>query len=209
MSLSHEVADEWLLLSTCIARMSELHPIYASYPGYARRDLENAIRAGRALLRGQRLGPADSSRELIRAPITAKHRLDLIHNSVSERRPGPYGDTVLFRNVESNWNRVEEYLRVRATEQWPLEKRSARASDAQQRLERPARGPIQGTTGFQDLDRKLFPRMMKLIESGEARSPYGAALILSQEIAGSGTIENKAKRVSAMYRKEHASVRRR
>jgi hypothetical protein len=43
MADKHEEPEEWLLLSRCVARMGELHPVYRSYPGYARRDLEAAI----------------------------------------------------------------------------------------------------------------------------------------------------------------------
>ena len=35
--------NDWILLSTCVARMGELHSVYREYPGYARRDLEAAI----------------------------------------------------------------------------------------------------------------------------------------------------------------------
>jgi len=63
------------------------------------------------------------------------------------------------------------------------------------------RGPAPGTTGFASQDRKLFPKMQKKIDNGEARSPHSAAMQLIGEIAGGGSPESKAKRVSARYRK--------
>jgi hypothetical protein len=65
------------------------------------------------------------------------------------------------------------------------------------------RGPVGGTTGLQVSDRKIFPSIENLIASGKAFSAYGAALKLHKDIAGTGSPENKAKRVSARYRKEH------
>jgi hypothetical protein len=64
------------------------------------------------------------------------------------------------------------------------------------------RGPEYGTTGYQALDRKAFPRMKRLIKEGKARSAYGAALKLTNELAGDGTPESKAKRVATLYHKE-------
>jgi hypothetical protein len=51
------------------------------------------------------------------------------------------------------------------------------------------RGPRHGTTGFRDADRKLFPEISKLIDTGQQRSPYGAALVLADQkkIAGTAT----------------------
>jgi hypothetical protein len=69
------------------------------------------------------------------------------------------------------------------------------------------RGPRQHTTGYETSDRKLFPRIKELISSGKARSPHSAALMLSDDIAGGGTSESKAKRLSARYRKEHPDIR--
>jgi hypothetical protein len=70
------------------------------------------------------------------------------------------------------------------------------------------RGPQEGTTGYKNSDRKLFRRMKKLIDSGATRSAYGAALELAGQIAGSNTsAQSKAKRVSALYRKEYAERR--
>ena len=42
-----KLEGEWLLLSVAVARMGELSPIYRTFPGYACRDLEIAIRARR------------------------------------------------------------------------------------------------------------------------------------------------------------------
>jgi hypothetical protein len=65
------------------------------------------------------------------------------------------------------------------------------------------RGPRQKTTGYEASDRKLFPRVKKLISSGEARSAHGAARIIADKISGPGTPESRAKRLSARYREEN------
>src|SRR5215470_6781411 len=64
------------------------------------------------------------------------------------------------------------------------------------RANRLPRGPRRGTTGFQDADRRLLPKMRKLIETGQARSPYSAGLLLVDRglIPGNATRETKAKR---------------
>jgi hypothetical protein len=113
------VADDWLLLFTCVERMAELHPIYRSYPGFARRDLESAIRAGRCRLRGRRPGQSDDLPTAIAMRITFRHRLDLSHNTLTER--SHHFGSLLFRDVEIEWNSVVEYLRARAAESWPTE----------------------------------------------------------------------------------------
>jgi hypothetical protein len=71
------------------------------------------------------------------------------------------------------------------------------------------RGPELGTTGLREADRKVFAEIVERIRSGGARSPYGAALAMAREgtIAGNGTPESKAKRVSALYRRERGSLR--
>jgi hypothetical protein len=70
------------------------------------------------------------------------------------------------------------------------------------------RGPRSGATGYRDADRKMFPRISRLIKKGEARSPYGAALMLADQLAGTRKPENRAKRVSARYRKEYGAINR-
>jgi len=105
-----ETGDEWVLLSTAIAGMGELHHDYRLYPGLARRDVERAIRADRLKLRGD-----DWKKEKvpISGPITAQHDLDLVYNNLSERKPGPspLNRQVLFRNVEVEWISTANYLR--------------------------------------------------------------------------------------------------
>jgi hypothetical protein len=66
------------------------------------------------------------------------------------------------------------------------------------------RGPKPGKTGLQEADRKLFAEIKRLLETGQAQSPYGAALTLADRLPGrKNTLpESKAKRVSALYRKE-------
>jgi hypothetical protein len=121
MAGSLERGGEWLLLSTAVARMSELHPKYQSQPGYANSDLETAIRADRVSLRGRPAGAIDHPPELFVEPITNNHRLNLIHNSLSARGRGSMGDNVLFRNVEVEWGGAEDYLRKLALARWPLQ----------------------------------------------------------------------------------------
>jgi hypothetical protein len=111
-----EGGDEWILLSTAIARMSELHPAYRSHPGYARRDLENAIRADRAILRGRSTGALDDPPVVITWPVTSRQELDLFHNTLSERRPGPLGGVTLFRDAQIEWTGIARYLRAFAVE---------------------------------------------------------------------------------------------
>lgn len=118
MGLDLQKPDEWLYLSTCVARMSELNAGYSTYPGYARRDLETAIRAGRAILRGLRSGMEDQPPEVFNMPVTARHRLDLTHDTLSERKRGPLGYIAVLRHVEINWTRIEKYLQARANELW-------------------------------------------------------------------------------------------
>ncbi|MDE2284433.1 MAG: hypothetical protein KGK33_07450 [Hyphomicrobiales bacterium] len=66
------------------------------------------------------------------------------------------------------------------------------------------RGPRRGTTGYQSSDRKQFAHIEKLMQSGAARSAYGAALQLFDQgkIKGNSRI-SAAKRVSALFRREN------
>ena len=115
------MADEWLLLDTAVARMSELHPTYRRLMGLARRDLENMIQARRAKLRGRKPDAPHDPPQAI-SEISNRHRLDLFHNAVYERRPGtrPWGgDEVLFRDVEIEWTRAARYLRTHAVPALP------------------------------------------------------------------------------------------
>jgi hypothetical protein len=69
------------------------------------------------------------------------------------------------------------------------------------------RGPTQDTTGYKAADRKFFPSISRMLKSGDARSAYGAALKLADKLAGTGTPESKAIRVSKQYRLEHSKNR--
>jgi len=68
-----------------------------------------------------------------------------------------------------------------------------------------ARGPRMGTSGYGEHDRRAFPEIERLIRSGKAGSPFGAALLLAKRnrLAGRGTVESIAKRTSDRYRREH------
>jgi len=63
------------------------------------------------------------------------------------------------------------------------------------------RGPLPKTTGYQDRDLKLCPHIKRLVDSGQARSGHDAAMQLGRagKIPGTGSLENKAKRVSQRY----------
>jgi hypothetical protein len=69
------------------------------------------------------------------------------------------------------------------------------------------RGPERGATGYREADRQVLDEIRKLIESGKERSAYGAALTLAHRIAGHGTPDSKAKRISALYRMERGERR--
>ena len=100
-------AEDWILLSTAVARMAELHPAYRTYPGYARRDLEKMIRADRARLRDSATEPPLP----ISGPITSRNDVDLLHNRIRERRPGPTGSNwPLFCIVQIEWNTAAVHL---------------------------------------------------------------------------------------------------
>jgi hypothetical protein len=64
-------------------------------------------------------------------------------------------------------------------------------------------GPRRGASGYASADRKHFPAIRKLIKKGEARSVYGAALMLAEQ----GTIKgaspkSAAQRVTSLYKRE-------
>jgi hypothetical protein len=109
---------EWIPLSMAVARMSELHPVYRSHPGYARRDLESAIRAGRARLRGRRFRVPDSPPVPITESLSERYQLDLHHNAFSRRIPGPLSRETLFWEVEIEWTSIASSLRAFALELW-------------------------------------------------------------------------------------------
>jgi hypothetical protein len=113
-----ENGEEWISLSMAVARMSELHPVYRTYPGYAHRDLESAIRAGRARLRGRRFQVADSPPVSITERLSERYLLDLHYNAFSRRIPGPLGRETLFWEVEIEWSSVAGSLRAFALELW-------------------------------------------------------------------------------------------
>jgi hypothetical protein len=68
------------------------------------------------------------------------------------------------------------------------------------------RGPQPGTTGYSASDRTLFPEIDELTRTGQARSPFDAALQLARQgkvkVRGPGTPESRAKRVATRYRRE-------
>jgi len=99
------------LLSTAVVRMAELSPTYRSYSGLAHRDLEKAIRADRVELRGHAIGARAGSPVTIPRPLSPRYEVNLHHNTVLLKRPGPSGAELLFRDVEIEWTGAAEYLR--------------------------------------------------------------------------------------------------
>lgn len=111
---------EWILLSEAVARMAEISPVYRSYPGRARDELERAIKARRVPLRGRPPGFRDEAPRLISMPITPAHELKWDRNSLVEReRRRGHGATLIFEDVELNWPPTAEYLRSLTPEATP------------------------------------------------------------------------------------------
>jgi hypothetical protein len=206
MGLGPQSPDEWLLLSTCIARMGELNPVYRSHLGYARRDLETAIRAGRAMLRGHRPGVADQPPEVFDEQITARHRLDVIYDTLSERKRGPSGDVVVLRQAEIEWTAIKEYLRTEANKSWPIdESRKTPYSPILLNKKVQRRGPSPGTVDrYGDSDKALFQDIKRIMRL-ERKSVHAAALDLARadKVQGHGTSESRAKRLAKRFRREY------
>ena len=103
-----------------------------------------------------------------------------------------FRDAVDRFNDPNDFARILKHIIVRTTdfEQWLRKANKSR------------RGPEYETTGYHASDRKALRRMSRLIKEGKARSAYGAALKLADELAGDGTPQSKAKRVATLYRKE-------
>jgi hypothetical protein len=213
MVTDRPLPNDWILLHTCIARMGELHAFYRSFRGYAERDLEAAVRAGRAALRGCRPGRADHPPETIGAPITARHRLDMVHNALGERRPGPSDHSVLlFRDVEIEWNAIKEYLQAGAAKCWPaggIQKRRQREGlkEAKGAKKTRSRGPLPGTIDrYGKADKKLFPAIEKMIQEGYTVESAALALARNNRVQGVGTPESRATRLAKRFRKYQNSL---
>jgi hypothetical protein len=183
--------SEWLLLSTAVARMGEVSPIYRTFPGYACRDLEIAIRVRRVPIRGRstlshRIPPA-----IIDWPVDSSHRLDLVHDTLSQR--ARHDDVTLFLSVEVKWTKeLSAYLRTIAADL--LQGTTAvRATGTGQR------GPV----GQSEADRLLFPEIERLLRDHPGISSHAALKLVDEgKVAGGGSRENKAKRLTARSRKE-------
>jgi hypothetical protein len=109
---------EWILLSTAVVRMGTLHPNYFTWPGHARGDLEKVIRAGLAIIRGRRAGYLHKPPILIKEPVTATDRLDLVHNTFVKQARGLRDSGTLFRDVEIRWASVVPHLRSMTEARW-------------------------------------------------------------------------------------------
>lgn len=113
-----ESPDEWLLLCVAVARMGTLHPNYFTWSGHARGDLEKVIRAGLAIMRGRRAGYLHKPPILIKEPVIATDRLDLVHNTFVNQTRGLRDSGTLFRDVEIRWTSVVPHLRPMAEARW-------------------------------------------------------------------------------------------
>jgi hypothetical protein len=194
-----KLEGEWLLLSTAVARIGELSPIYRTFPGYACRDLEIAIRARRVPIRGR---STSSSSYTIRPaiidwPVDSSHRLDLVHDTLSQR--ARHDDVTLFLSVEVKWTKkLSAYLRTIAADllQGTTAVRAPTGTGH--------RGPVPGTVGQSEADRLLFPEIERLLRDHPGMSSHAAALKLVDDgkVAGGGSRESKAKRLNARFRKE-------
>ena len=119
--------------------------------------------------------------DAVASPTTYRGWLNDILGYTADRRFDPGRIAHTFRKIMVRHSDFESWLR---------------------KTKQGRRGPKPNSTGYQCRDRKLFPQIERLINSGRAQSPHGAALRIVSKIAGSGTAESKAKRVSALYRKE-------
>jgi hypothetical protein len=153
-----ESGSDWILLSTAVARMSELHSVYRSHTGYALRDLETAIRAGRAVLRGSWTGAPDQPLVPVTEPLAAK--LDLHHNTLSRRtRPGPLGYETVFRNVQIEWIGLAQCIRANALALWGADHSSDTSLERADKSPQPAAisADHSGDTGLERADKSLQP----------------------------------------------------
>ena len=202
MAPAHSGSD-WVLLSTAVARMGELDPLYIKHTGAARNALDRAIFAGRMSLSGRPIGERD--RQPIEGLISSEHRLDLIRDTIRKRgvRP-PYEDTILFLDVQIEWSGAAAYLRRQARRaQHDVSIRSHRIRTG------PAtgpkrRGPAPGSVDrYGKADRALFPKIDRMV-SKQQKSVHAAALILAEQglVPGDGTELSKAIRLARLYRKQ-------
>jgi hypothetical protein len=132
-------------------------------------------------LRPSNLDLAERPNPVASPSITYGDWLNGILHAVVSRRFDPNSVAHIFRNIIVRYSDFESLLRKGNIG---------------------GRGPKPGDTGLKSADRKLFPQLKRLIKRGKARSPYGAALTLADKIGGEGTRESRAKRASALYRKE-------
>jgi len=196
-------AIEWVSLCEAVARLQNLWGIHLSIAeGIVRSVLQGGEVEVRGVARDQ-LVP-----QIITEQIRSALRSALFPNFLG---------SLDWRDIEIDWNGLVKHGRklvprwINVTEPPVRPKgssrqrvRAARARDlaAQVKLKKQERGPKRGETGFQASDRKLFSQISEKIKNGKARSPYGAALLLADQIAGDGTPGSKARRISALYRKE-------
>ena len=120
---------DWILLSTAVVRMTELSPTYRLRPGLAHRDLEYAIGADRVELHGHPIGARAGPPVAVPRPISPRYEVNLHHNTILLRRPGPLGAELSFRDVEIEWIGAAKYLRRFVTES-PVVEPITTATDA-------------------------------------------------------------------------------
>ncbi len=65
------------------------------------------------------------------------------------------------------------------------------------------RGRRKGTVGYDSTDIPLIEKMNRLIGSGDAASPWSAALLVVDDAKGKGSADNKVKRLTGKYIKKY------
>lgn len=105
------------------------------------------------------------------------------------------------------WRRVRA-LASDVRERWPIPLATP-AAGMETTPPLPVAAPVahRGNRSFANADRAHFDEIRQMIQNGAARSAYGAGLILANDgkLAGGGTPDSKAKRISALFRAEGTS----
>jgi hypothetical protein len=190
--------SEWV--SLCYDAAARLQNLWGIPLIIAEQTVRNVVLSGKVAVRGM------PRHQLVYRIITEEIRPILFENSLFATG---------YENIEIDWNGLVLHGRE-LLPSWiqvigPPTGRK-RLSDGRggsnAKARRAKSGPERGTTGFRSQDRKLFLRISDLMTAGQARSAHDAALILAKggEIAGAGTPENKAKRVSVLFLRERGTM---
>ncbi len=86
----------------------------------------------------------------------------------------------------------------------PMPTKPAKVAEPAPSVVRPnRRGRRKGTVGYDSTDIPLIEKMNRFIESGDATSPWSAALLVVDDAKGKGSAENKIKRLTGKYIKKY------